>query len=117
MKRILSLHLLFFFVLIFLILPAYAQDEDINLINLPSQLAEHWGITPFASGLFLSSMLGFAFLIPTMILIKRNSIGIVIIGFSVMSFCIAVGWLPYWILLLLCLLIASMYASKISKSL
>lgn len=116
MKPLLSLSLLFF-VCLSLIIPVYAEDEpDINLVNLPEQLASAWGITEFAAGLFMSTLLCLAFLFP-IAMWKRTSFAPLIVGFGVMSFCIAIGWLPYWLMLLISLLIASVYASKIKRAL
>ena len=112
----LSLPLLCFLVLTLFIIPVLAQEEDVNLVNFPTQLAAHWGISTFAAGLFLSSLLAVAFLFPFM-LWKKSGLMIVMVGFSVMGFCIAIGWLPYWIMLMLSLLIASMFAGKITKGL
>jgi len=112
---ILSLPL--FFLALTLIIPVYADDEpDINLVNLPEQLGDAWGISSFAAGLFMSTVLLFAFLLPLVVWRKTGLITL-IVGFSIMGFCIAIGWLPYWIMLLISLLIASMYASKIKRAL
>ena len=112
---ILSLPL--FFLVLTLITPVYADDEpDINLVNLPEQLGDAWGISSFAAGLFMSTVLLFAFLLPLVVWRKTGLITL-IVGFSIMGFCIAIGWLPYWIMLLISLLIASMYASKIKRAL
>lgn len=116
MNRILSLPL--FFLLCFsLTIPVYAEEEpDINITNLPEQLASAWGITEFAAGLFMSTLLCLAFLFPIAIW-KKTTFAPLIVGLGVMGFCIAIGWMPYWILLVISLLIASMYASKIKKAL
>ena len=90
MKLPLSLPLLFF-VCLSLILPVYADDEpDINITNLPEQLASAWGITEFAAGIFMSTLLALTFLFPIAIW-KRTSFAPLIVGFGVMAFCIAIG--------------------------
>lgn len=116
MKLPLSLPL-FFLLSLSLIIPVYADDDpDINLTNLPEQLSDAWGITEFAAGLFMSTLLCLTFLFP-IAMWKKTSFAPLIVGFGVMSFCIAIGWLPYWILLVITLLVASMYASKIKRAL
>ena len=112
-RYILSLSL--FFLLVTLIIPVYADDEpEVNLVNLPEQLGDAWGISPFAAGLFMSTIVFFAFLFP-LIIWRKSGLIVLIVGFSTMGFCIAIGWLPYWIMLLISLLIAALYASTIKK--
>ena len=112
-RYILSLSL--FFLVLTLIIPVYADDEpDINLVNLPEQLGDAWGISSFAAGLFMSTIVLFAFLLPLVVWRKTGLITL-IVGFSIMGFCIAIGWLPYWIMLLIFLLTAALYASTIKK--
>ena len=98
-----------------LIIPVYADEPDINIMNLPEQLASAWGITEFAAGLFMTTLLCLAFLFPIAIW-KKTAFAPLIVGFGVMGFCVAIAWFPVWLMLLLCLLIASMYASKIKRA-
>jgi len=56
------------------------------------------------------------FMFPTLILTrgKTNQMyAILFVGFLVMSVCIALTWLPYWILLIVGLLVASLWSGKI----
>jgi len=112
-------HIPLFFLLVLILTlstsPVYAdEDPDINLLNLDDQLAEAWGIPTFAAGLFLTTLLSFAFLMP-FIVFRKGGIMIVIVGIAVMGFCIAVGWLSEWVLLMVALLIAGLYASTFKK--
>ena len=108
---------LFFLISMIVISPVFAEEEpDINIMNLPEQLASTWGISEFAAGLFMSTLLCLAFLFP-IAMWKKTSFAPLIVGFGVMGFCIAIGWLPYWLMLLISLLIAAMYASKIKRAL
>ena len=113
-RYILSLSL--FFLVLTLIIPVYAEDDepDVNLLNLPEQLGNAWGISTFAAGIFMSTIMFFTFLFP-LIIWRKSGLIVLIVGFGIMGFCIAVGWLPYWIMLLISLLIAAMYASTIKK--
>lgn len=89
-------------------------EPDVNLTLLPSQLASAWGIDVLAAGLFMSTLLIFAFLMPIMIS-KKSGLILLIVGFTLASFCIAVGWLPLWIMLLVTFLVAAIYASRIKE--
>jgi len=114
-RRKLPLFLCVILILFLSISPIYAEDdEDINLLNLDNQLATHWGISAFAAGLFLTTLLSFAFLMP-FIVFKKGGIMILIVGIGVMGFCIAIGWLSEWVLLLVALLIAGLYSTVIKK--
>lgn len=115
MKKKALLYLPLFFLVLTLIIPVYAEDEpDVNIVNLPAQLADAWGISTFAAGLFMSTIVFFAFLLPLIIWRKTGLITLVV-GFSIMGFCIAIGWLPFWITILVGLLIIAMYGSQIKK--
>lgn len=105
---------LFFLICFSLIIPVYADDPDINIMNLPAQLASAWGITEFAAGLFMSTLLCLAFLF-TIAIWKKTAFAPLIVGIGVMGFCIAIGWLPYWILIAVVMLIAAMSASRIKR--
>ena len=112
----LKLSISLFFLIFTLISPVFAEDDpDINIMNLPEQLPSAWGITEFAAGIFMSTLLCLAFLFP-IAMWKKTSFTPLIVGLGVMSFCIAIGWLPYWILLAITLLIATLYASKIKRA-
>lgn len=109
----------FFLVLTFFIRSAYAE-EDINIENLPAQLADAWGITEFAAGIFISMILLFTFLIPTLLIAKGKeggTLAIMIVGFGIMGFCISIGYLNYWFLLLITLLVAALYAKRVTETL
>jgi hypothetical protein len=55
-------------------------------------------------------------LFPTFALTKGKDsamMAILIMGIMGMSICVALTWLPYWILLMLAMLVAFLYADKI----
>ena len=95
----------------------YAQDESkddtINLLEIPDHLATALGIPLFASQLLTCSLVMLIVLLPIAIFAKRNTILTLIVGFTLMGFFIAVGWLPYWFLFVIALLIASLWSAKI----
>jgi len=104
---------LFFLLLVSLISPVLAQDIDVTQFD--EELASAWGITSLASGLILSLIFGMAFLMPIGLL-KAPKILILIMGISCLSFCVAVSWLDYWILILITMGIALLYASRIKRA-
>lgn len=112
---------LFFAILILTsILPislAHAQ-EDINLLDLPQQVADYFGITEFAAKYLVS---GVALLFATMLIgfIMRKGPGvlysILIVDFVLMAFFVALAWIDYWVFLILCLLVALMMAGALKN--
>lgn len=94
----------------------YAQDNgtDLNLTEFDDALADKLSISVFAGGILASMILTLAFIIPTAIwsktLLPPLFVGLLTIGFS-----IAVGWLDYWFLLLIAMIIALMFGSKMSS--
>ena len=55
------------------------------------------------------------FLFPAMLLVKGKTSQeyvILFVGFSVIGVCIALGWFPYFMLLIISMLVALMYAGK-----
>lgn len=106
------------FFLVLTITPVcFADNEtDVDITLFPQQLSERWNISPFAAGVFLSVCVVFAFLLP-LSLLKLKGIAYLIIGLCILPFCIAIGWMSYWVMILLVLLIAVLYASRIRRSL
>ena len=109
--------LLFTVFLVALLIPqVYAQNENddtINLLEIPDHLATALGIPLFASQLLTCSLVMLIVLLPIAIFAKRNTILTLIIGFTLMGFFIAIGWMPFWFLLVIALLIASLWSAKI----
>lgn len=92
------------------------KEVAISLINLPGQLAVKWGISSFAAGLFMSSILIFAFLFP-LVICEKSGIIVLVVAFSVMGFCTAIAWFPAWMLVILTLLVLVAYSSRIKEML
>lgn len=88
--------------------------EEINLDTFPIALGAALHIGTFGGQILASSFVLMMFLLPVSIWSKNNMVAL-IIGITIMSFLIGIGWLPIWILLALSMLIASMYASKIKE--
>jgi len=75
------------------------------------------GIPLFAGQLLCSTIILLIFVLPTALIARKKNaspIAELVLGLCVMGVCLALGWLPYWILLILAFLIALMYADKIT---
>jgi len=93
-----------------------AQDNgtDLNLTSFPELLAEKLSISEFAGKILASLIIMLAFILPTA-LYTRSLIPPIFIGTLVMGFCIGIGYLDYWFLLVVAMLVAFMFASKIRE--
>ncbi len=100
-----------FFLYLMFVTIAYAQDVDI--LNFPQALANQTNLPLFACQLICSSIVLFMFLLPLNAVIKKDrTIVNLLVGLPILGVCIAIGWFPVWILLILCLLVAIMYGRK-----
>lgn len=92
---------------------AFAQE--INLLDLPEQVAEYFGIDEFSAGLLVSSV-GLLFgvmLVGFIVRSKGTMYSILIVGISLMSFFVALGWYPVWMLTIVVLLLALLISGKL----
>jgi len=89
------------------------EDEDVvDISKLPNKLAEALN-APLFAGQILASAIPFCLIcFPAFLLTDRDIAHISAIIIS-LSIALALGWLPYWILLLLALIIAFLYANQI----
>lgn len=103
------------FILVLGFVPSvYAQDEDIDVSALPQELSERLNIPLFAAELLMSGIFLALFLFPTLLL-TRNYMAHLVMGLTTMGFCIAMGWLPIWILLVIVIMIAMLFSGKIRE--
>lgn len=107
--------LLFALFLLVLIPNVYAADDDaVNLSEFPLRVSEMMTIPLFAAQLLSSSIILCLFLLPTVFACSKFNKDVTIpslfVGIGALGFCIAMGWLPYWFLLVLCLLVALIFA-------
>jgi len=114
----LPLFLLFALAFLVLVPNVYAADEDaVNLSEFPDQLVIALTIPLFAAQILASSIVLSLFLLPTVFACsqfnKDVAIPSVFVGFLALSFCIAVTWLPYWILIIVAILVALMFGNSI----
>jgi len=75
------------------------------------------GIPLFAGQLLCSTIILLIFVLPTALIARKKNaspIAELMLGLCIMGVCLALGWLPYWILLILVMLVAFMYADKIA---
>jgi len=94
----------------------YAQDEgEVDLTDLPSNLAKALGVSEAVAKLLASACVMLLFLTPVLML-TRNLYAILMIGFIAMGILIALGWLDFWFILAISLIIASLWGSKIAKA-
>jgi|Deesub1362A_J573_1020465.scaffolds.fasta_scaffold00566_20 hypothetical protein len=91
------------------------DNEHVNILELPKHVSEALGIPEFASQLLVCSIFMMMILLPIAIFSKGNLILSILVGFVLMGFFIAVGWMPFWLLLILALIIASLWANKIKE--
>ena len=103
-----------FLSLIFFISSVYAIEDDdvVDISKLPNKLAEALNMPLFA-GQILASVIPFALICFPTFLLTKNSIAHISAIILCLSLTVAFGWLPYWILLLLALIVAFMYANQI----
>ena len=112
-----KLILICLFVFVALTLPiglGHAGNEmNLTLTNFPEHLASKLHISVFAGGLLASLVLTLAFMLPTAIWTKTLYppliAGIICFGLSIVF-----GWLDYWFLLIVAMLCALMFGSKIA---
>jgi len=95
-----------------LIVPVYAEDPDIDLLDLPQAFGEVIGISTVSAGIFLSVLLILPFNLCLLYWKKGATISI-ILNFIFLGFFTSIGWLPNWTILLVALIISGLYAIKI----
>ena len=106
-----------FLISIFLLDVAYAIDDSdvVDISQVPQRIADALNVPLFAGQVLASAIIFSLLCLPSFILTKNSIAHISAIIIS-LSLCLALGWMPYWILLLLSLLIAFIYSSQIKKA-
>jgi len=111
-QRLAFLLPVFLLIFLFSISPVNAES-DINLQNIPTQLADALGIPAFAGQILVSGITMLMFLLPLCLLTRKGRgswIPEVAVTFIIMGFCIAIGWLDYWFLLIIGMFTALMFS-------
>jgi len=117
LKKSKILILLCFFLVLSLIQFAHADDSNVNLLNLPTQLAAALGISVFAAGILCTIGTEMFCVIPITILTRgKNMLITVIFAFLGLGFSTAVGWLAYWLMIVIVLITAGLWASIFRNS-
>lgn len=88
----------------------------VDITQVPHQLGLALGVSDFVAGIIASIILFTICALPLLFLTRgKNFVLSLCSGMLIVSFCIALGWLPIWLFAVLALLIALMFADKISK--
>lgn len=106
--------IIIFGLLAFILIPnVYAQSErEFNLNDIPKNLADALNIPEYPARLIASTCLILIFLLPT-IVFTRNVYILLLVGLMSLSTCIALGWLEFWYLLIIVLVVASLWSGKV----
>lgn len=88
---------------------ADASNSDVNLLDLPTKLANALGIPQFAGQILVCAIFMLMFMLPVAIY-SKTLLPPLFVGILVLAFLIAVGWLDFWFLLVICLFISLMFA-------
>lgn len=89
------------------------MSSEVDLLELPELIAEALGISTFAGGILLSALFLLMFLLPVAIWgdeTKSSMLLSMMIGFPLMSFLVAIAFLPSWVMVMTVLMVAGMYA-------
>ena len=105
--------------LLLFVSPAFATSGDtVNLMNFPQQLATALGVSLFVGQILASTIFMCLFLFPAIMLAGYYGgagtvfYAILIVGLPISGVCVGLGWLPFWLYLIVCLLVALMFASR-----
>ena len=90
---------------------AIEDDDVVDISKLPNKLAEALNMPLFA-GQILASAIPFCLICFPTFLLTKNSIAHISAIILSLSLTIALGWTPYWILLILGLIVAYFYANQ-----
>jgi len=109
---------LFFGILLVLMLVScvYANDgeeeeeEAVNLLDFPQKLADQLNMPLFAGQILASSIVTALFtFVP---ILAKNVMGTVTMGILALSFCIALTWIPPFLLVMLVLMVVILLGPK-----
>jgi len=95
-----------------ILVPNVYATDDVDLDEFDDYLAEKLNIALFPAQLLASAIILAVCLFPTLLL-TRNILAHLMMGLIAMGICIALGFLPYWLLLIICMITALMFSGKI----
>lgn len=110
-------HFPLFFVILTLIPKGYSSEGEFDFSAIPQGLADKLNMPLFAGQILVSAIIIFIPLLVTAMLSGKSKHGWIaelFIGIMFSSFCIAIGWLPVYILILIALIIAISFSDKLS---
>jgi len=111
---------LLMFIFLFLSFIPIVHAEDVNFLELPERVGElFFNGNTFAGGLVCSLIVWMVFLLPSLYLIRNQDTMIalsVILLFTTMilAICVAITWLPVWVLIFIVFTDMIFLASKIN---
>jgi len=122
MKHTIGVILSFALLLTFIsLVHAGDEEETVNLGDFPVKLAEAFNIDIFAGQLLASLIFMSLFLFPSMLIAGYFGgsgailYTVIFVGMGTSGVCVALGWLPVWIFLVECLLIALLFADRMRQ--
>lgn len=89
---------------------AVDEESQVNLLDVPLKVSEALGIPLFASQILCSAILFIIVVLPVAFLSKKGWTPPLIVSFLVLGTSVAIGWLPYWFLLVVAMIVALMFA-------
>jgi len=95
---------------------SFAQGSgQLNLMDIPEYLGDKLGIGPFAGGLLATAILVMMIMLPSAMLIrgKHASLFMLIEGLCIYGFCTAIVWIPIWLMIVLCMLLALLFSGNV----
>lgn len=117
--KVVKIMLLSLMLLAMLVSPVLAAEDDVvDLNSVPQKLADALGVTLFVGQLMFSLIFTCLFLFPAMLMAGYFGgpgavlYTIIIVGLGASAVCVALGWLPVWLYLVMCLLIALLFSGK-----
>ena len=117
MKRLIFPIIVCVFLVLSLVPNVQAEDEsgDVNLLDLPKNLADALGIPVYAGKLLTCAVIVFWLFLPTIVFGRKmeHFVQVFILeGFLLLGFFIAVQWIEFWYMLVYVLIVAGLWASK-----
>jgi len=89
-----------------------SEMSIVDISSIPAQFALVLTVPLLAGQLIATAIVLMLFLLPTL-LITKNIMAAVLMGFVALGVCLALGWLPYWLFIVVAVAVALMFGSKI----
>lgn len=89
-------------------------EDEFSFIRIPDYLEDLLGLPLEGAQFFASMIILSAFLLPIAVYDRKGIIAL-IVGVSVFGFLVLIGWLPTWLMLVMIMLVAGIFAFNFSK--